>query len=29
MFNQVILIGNLTKKPELRNTPSGKEVTLI
>jgi single-strand DNA-binding protein len=27
MFNQVILIGNLTKKPELRNTPSGKEVT--
>jgi single-strand DNA-binding protein len=26
MFNQVILIGNLTKKPELRNTPSGKEV---
>jgi len=25
-MNQVILIGNLTKDPELRNTPSGKQV---
>lgn len=26
MYNQVILIGNLTKNPELRRIPSGKEV---
>jgi single-strand DNA-binding protein len=25
-FNQVILVGNLTKKPELRFTPKGKAV---
>jgi len=26
MFNQVTLLGNLVKKPELRTTPNGKEV---
>ena len=26
-FNKVILIGNLTKNPELRYTPSGTPVT--
>lgn len=29
MFNKVILIGNLTKDPELRYTPSGTPVTTM
>jgi single-strand DNA-binding protein len=29
MFNKVILIGNLTKDPELRYTPSGTPVTTL
>ncbi|MBF0328129.1 MAG: single-stranded DNA-binding protein [Nitrospirae bacterium] len=29
MFNRVILIGNLTKDPEVRYTPSGNAVTTI